>query len=199
MKIFLLLLASYLIGSIPFSYLAGVYIGGTDIRKVGSGNVGATNVLRTLGWPVALLALCGDFGKGMLAVGLGSIFGDPLVASLCGLAAVIGHSYTVFLRFKGGKSVATSGGALLLLAPKGFLIALIIFLAPIIITRYVSLGSILAAITAPFVLILLGYEPYLVAVVTVMALLIVYRHRDNIKRISMGTESKIGEKPGKKP
>lgn len=194
---------SYFLGSIPFGYLIG-RVGGIDIRRWGSGNVGATNVGRVLGvrrgvFVFALDALKGAAAVGLIGRGFAGLFGldYSLCLVLCGAAAVAGHTFTCWLRFKGGKGVATALGAWLVLAPVTTLIALAVWAILVAIWRYVSLGSIVAAVVLPGALVALNYSglqavlPQLVFAALLAALVIV-RHRGNIVRLVKGTESRIG-------
>ena len=191
---FILMLAGYLLGSIPFGFIIGK-IGKIDVRKAGSGNIGATNVMRTMGPVPGGLVLALDALKGTLPVWLAQAYsGDPTIVVLCGLAAIIGHSFPVFLGFKGGKGVATGAGVLLGIAPDMFLFGLVLFLVIVGLTRYVSAGSVLAAVTVFILFIVLGKPlPYTV-LVGLAAVLIVLRHLPNIKRLIAGTELRIGAK-----
>lgn len=194
MKEIVLTLACYLIGSVPFSYLFSRYLGGVDIRSRGTGNVGATNVLRTLGMKIALLSLLGDVFKGVLAAWLGLAFGGEGLAALCTVAVVIGHCWPLFLDFRGGKGVATSAGALLVLMPLITLILLVTFVTIIAVSRYVSLGSVCAAVLLPL-LVLVMREPWQYLLMTVvLAGMVLFRHRTNIERLRRGCESKLGQK-----
>ncbi len=193
MQEFLLVIGAYFLGDIPFSYLFSRLFGGGDIRKKGSGNVGATNVLRTMGIGVAMAALAGDVGKGMLAAWLGLHFGGSAVAAGCAVAAVIGHCWPAFLGFRGGKGVATSAGVLLVLTPKIVLILLACFVIIIAVSRYVSLGSVSVAAALPVLnLLFVDSLPYIIMSI-VLAVLVIYRHRENISRLRNGTESKISK------
>lgn len=189
-----LIVLSYLLGSISFSYIFSRLWGGVDIRKRGSGNVGATNVLRTLGLKVALPAFMGDFFKGLLAAFLGMKLGGEALASACALAAVIGHCYPVFLGFRGGKGVATAGGAVLFLMPDVLGLLALVFLTVIFMSRYVSLGSITAAFTLPILAFILDKPLSFIILSIVLAVLVIYKHRENIERLLNGQEPKIGEK-----
>ncbi|MDD2586321.1 MAG: glycerol-3-phosphate 1-O-acyltransferase PlsY [Syntrophomonadaceae bacterium] len=194
MKETAIIILCYLIGSIPFSYLFGRVFGKVDIRARGSGNIGATNVLRTSGVPVALIALSGDLFKGILAAWISFKLGGTTLAAVGSLAAITGHCYPAFLRFRGGKGVATAAGIILFLMPDMFLVLLGVFVASVAITRYVSLGSLLAAAIFPLiVLICMKPWPY-IALSFLMAALVIYRHKDNLKRLRQGQESKINEK-----
>lgn len=192
LKGLLLVVFCYLIGSLPFSYIISRWLGQLDIREHGSGNVGATNVLRTLGWQAAVVAMVGDVLKGTVAAWLGTMGGGGLILAGCCLAVVLGHCYPVFLSFRGGKGVATSAGVFLYLAPGALFILLGFFLLVVVIFRYVSLGSILSALLAPFAVIFLyQHRPWMVTVAILLALVIIYRHRENIDRLRRGKEPKI--------
>jgi len=192
MQIILIILLSYLIGSIPF----GVVIGRLyqiDITKYGSGNIGMTNVLRTLGTGPGLAVLVLDLLKGTVATYLGILFlKDPLLIVLTGLAAILGHMFSIFLKLKGGKGAAVGLGVLLAVAPDVFFFAALLVIAIILITRYVSLASIIGPV---FVAGLMFYArkplPYTLSAVLV-AVLMILKHIPNIKRLLSGTERKIG-------
>ncbi len=195
---------SYLLGSIPTGYLLGRWLKGIDIRQVGSGSTGATNVLRNCGWPAGLTVLVVDVGKGALAIGIGRWLQgmwnsnqEPLLAAgvfiLLGLLAVIGHSQPVWLGFKGGKSVATSLGVLLALNWPTGLATLAVFLAVLGLGRIVSLGSIIAALSLPLWFWVFGQPlPYL-GLGLAMAAFVIWRHQSNIQRLLEGTEPKLGQ------
>lgn len=192
---FLLVILCYLIGSIPCSYIISRQFGKVDIRQRGSGNVGATNVLRAVGPGYAILSVLGDILKGVVAAWLATLMGGGVLLLLCPLAAVLGHCYPVYLRFKGGKGVATSAGALVFLIPYVILWLFLAFVFVIIIFRMVSLGSLTAALLVPFLTIFLyRQEPFLITLTIFLAFLVIYRHKDNIKRLIKGTEPRIGEK-----
>ena len=190
---------AYAIGSIPTSFLIGK-ARGIDVRQEGSGNVGATNVLRAVGKLPALITLVVDVAKGVIAVTLlASIFyakGVPIAfnvfRALLGLSAIVGHNWSIFLKFKGGKGVATSCGVLMILLPKATAIAILVFLITVWLTRYVSLGSILLSAAVPIAAALLGREIELVVLAVTLCILISYRHKANIKRLLRGAENKIG-------
>lgn len=183
----------YIIGAIPFSYLISL-VKGVDIRTRGSGNVGATNVLRTLGPVAAAIALAADLLKGVVAAWIGTMTGSEWIIACCALAAVLGHCYSVFLRFGGGKGVATSAGIVLYLLPRELLILLVVFLVLVALLRYVSLGSITVAALLP-VLALIMREPAELQIMSLlMAVLVIYRHRENIQRLRSGTEPKLGSR-----
>lgn len=193
----------YLLGALPFGVIVGVLMGGPDLREHGSQRTGATNALRTLGAPAAALVFLLDVAKGVVAVLLARwLFGtDPLVewaAALAGFAAIIGHNWSVFIRFTGGRGVATSAGALGAMSPLTILV-----LAPIALglawrTRFVSLGSIVGSLLAPLVtaflwLLNLASVPAIVYALAA-GLLVTAAHGDNIARLRAGTERKIGQK-----
>lgn len=189
----ILVVLCYFIGAIPFSYLVSL-LKGVDIRTRGSGNVGATNVLRALGPVAAAAALAADLLKGVAAAWIGTMAGGEWLVVGCAFAAVVGHCYPIFLRFKGGKGVATSAGIILYLMPRELLIMLVVFLVVVALLRYVSLGSITVAVLLP-VLALAMKEPFeLLILCLLMAALVVYRHRENIQRLSSGTEPKLGSR-----
>jgi len=194
---------SYLLGSIPFGYLLVRIFRGEDVRQSGSGNIGATNVSRTS--PVlGALTLLLDALKGTAAVALSYVVTDHMVAipyleqlALGALFAVIGHMFPVWLRFRGGKGVATSLGGFVVIAPKAVLIAVGIFIAVAAISRYVSLGSIVAVAIFPFMAWLTGrsyLSPTVLALTSISSLLILIKHRDNMRRLWAGTESRFGAK-----
>lgn len=182
---------SYLIGSIPFSYLLPKWIGKIDIRVHGSGNTGTTNVLRTLGMKVGILSFIGDFFKGILPTLLGLIFWGEIGAIVGGAMAVIGHCYSVWLKFKGGKGVATSAGVLIILLPKIFVILLICQFAIIGLFKYMSLASISSAILLPIFSIMFDLSFEVVLFSSLLGLFVLFKHRANIKRLLNGTESKL--------
>lgn len=182
---------SYLIGSIPFSYLLPKWIGKIDIRVHGSGNTGTTNVLRTLGMKVGILSFIGDFFKGILPTLLGLLFWGEIGAIVGGSMAVIGHCYSVWLKFKGGKGVATSAGVLIILLPKIFIILLICQFAIIGLFKYMSLASISSAILLPIFSIVFDLSFEVVLFSFLLGLFVLFKHRANIKRLLNGTESKL--------
>jgi len=189
----LAVLAAYLLGAIPFGWLLGRLAGGLDVRRVGSGNIGATNVARSLGPWAGILTLALDVGKGAAAVwGAGRITGQPGVAVAAGLAAVAGHVFPVYLRFKGGKGVATGLGAFLVLAPGATLGAGALFLVAVAMTRRVSAGSVLAAASLPVILLVCRAAPNLILAGLASSLLILFRHAENIRRLFSGSEPRIG-------
>ncbi len=190
-----ILLTFYLVGSIPFSFIVTWLKTGKDIRDMGSGNVGATNVMRTSGKKAGLLALVLDVAKGAVAVGICLLLGaGQRTAAMAGLAAMIGHSYPIFLHFRGGKSVATGAGAFLLLSPLAVLSSIGVFAVLVAAFRIVSLGSLLASVSFPFFLWLFGAGRGLVWCGALACCLILYRHRSNIVRLIQRKEPRIGNK-----
>lgn len=192
MKQIIVVIVAYLIGSIPFGYLIVRGKIGADIRETGSGGTGATNVSRRAGKVAGVLTLVLDALKGAAAVFIAArlTHSDSLIAASA-IAVLIGHIFPVWLGFRGGKGVATGAGVFLVLAPAALLYAGFLFLAVVVLTRYVSLGSIVAAATIPlFVWVQNGPRPVLIAAV-LGALLIVFAHRGNIGRLAHGTEARI--------
>lgn len=194
------LLAAYLIGGIPFSYLAGRMAKGVDLRTVGSGNLGATNAVRELGWGWGLGVLVLDIAKGWVAVALVQAWsGGEWLPVLAGLAAIIGHSFTPYLGLRGGKGVATSAGVFLRLAPAATGLALVVFLVVVLATRWVSVASLAGATAIPLLILWLqpGNMP-LLSFGLLVALLIWLRHRGNLGRLARGEEPRfaLGRKGG---
>jgi glycerol-3-phosphate acyltransferase PlsY len=190
----LTLAAAYLVGSIPFSYLVARAFGIADVRQVGSGNVGATNVMRSAGKGPGIVALVLDALKGVAAtVAASRLFPDsPWLPPLAALAAVLGHVFPVWLGFKGGKGVATGAGALAPLAPVATAGAAAVFLLTVAITRIVSLGSILSAAALAGIAFLLGNSRPVAICASVVAALVVFKHKGNIERLLQGTERRLG-------
>jgi len=190
----LALVLAYLIGSLPTAYLVARYVYGFDIRRRGSGNVGATNALRTMGTVPGLIVLVTDVFKGVLAVWIGCAAGGQELAALTAFLVLLGHNWSIFLSFKGGRGVATAAGAILILAPAVLFWLVIIWITIILVTRYVSLGSIIAASLAP-ILMIIFHRPWPYILFTfASAVLIIYCHRANIKRLLSGTEHRLGER-----
>jgi glycerol-3-phosphate acyltransferase PlsY len=220
-------LAAYLLGSIPTGYLVAK-AKGVDIRSVGSGNIGATNVFRILGKSAGIFVLLADAAKGFVACWLIPILamkffgGEPGVFAradfeklnfslnvitpeaqqqflerlsiLAGIAAILGHNYTCFLKFKGGKGIATTAGVLIALAPKPLLIVFAIFVLVLVTTRYMSLASITAAFCLPFAVWFLHGSPTMIGITAFLGALAIYKHKANIKRLLNGTENRFGKK-----
>jgi glycerol-3-phosphate acyltransferase PlsY len=189
----LVIFTGYLIGSVPFALLLARRIGGADPRQVGSGNLGAANVLRTSGVRAAILVAALDIAKGaagvLLAIRLSPQAAAPAAA---GLAAIIGHVYPVWLRFRGGKGVATACGVFLVLAPIAVLPAVMVFVLTVWATRYVSLGSVLASLVLPAIAYATGSPAPVVIVASAAAALILLRHHANLRRLVAGTERRLG-------
>ncbi len=195
--------AAYLIGAIPTGFLVAK-ARGVDIRAVGSGNIGATNAFRVLGRPAGTLVLLVDALKGFAAVSwlclaLPKFFTLPSSAPagyqlLAGIGAVLGHNYTCWLKFKGGKGIATTAGVYLALAPQALGIALVTWIALALITRYVSVASVVAAVVLPAAVWLNHGSLPLGLVTTALGLLAILKHRKNIQRLQAGTENRIGQK-----
>jgi glycerol-3-phosphate acyltransferase PlsY len=187
----ILLVTAYLLGSVPTGLLLGKAYG-VDVRKEGSGNIGATNLYRTVGRKVGVLTLIGDCLKGLIPVLVVQFSSQPAdYAAWVGLAAFCGHVFSVFLRFKGGKGVATALGVFLALAPLAVGIALAVFVALMLIWRYVSLGSIAAAAAMPLVVMLLPGDTVLKSVTVIIAVVVIAKHHENIGRLLAGTESRF--------
>jgi len=191
MHMFAGVILAYLLGSVPFGPVVARLFGLGDIRKVGSGNIGATNVLRSGNRLAALLTLMGDAGKGAVAVMAVHWFAGERAAGLAGLSAVIGHLFPVFLRFRGGKGVATFLGALLVLSFPSGAVACAVWLAVARLSRISSLSALVAVASAPVCVVIFSHW-HLAVIVTVMAVLVVVRHSANIRRIWNGTEPGIG-------
>jgi glycerol-3-phosphate acyltransferase PlsY len=184
-------LLAYVIGAIPFGYLLVRWKTGVDIRSSGSGNIGATNVLRTTGIVTGVATLLLDIGKGYVAVWIAerASAGSPFWTSFAALAVMGGHAYPVFLGFKGGKAVASFIGAFLRLVPLATIAMLVVFLVVVARTRYISLGSIVGAATFPLAVWLIFQPPLAIEVAALAAaIFIIYRHRTNIQRLQQGSE-----------
>jgi glycerol-3-phosphate acyltransferase PlsY len=191
MNILLALLLAYLLGAIPFGYILVRLTTGGDVRAAGSGNIGATNVLRTTGRAAGVLTLLLDIGKGFAAVWLASRLteGSALWMSCAALAVMAGHTYPVFLGFKGGKAVASWVGAFLCLAPAALAATLVVFVVTVAVSKYVSLGSVLAAGLLPLAVWLISHPPLpVVAAALVAGGIIIWRHKQNLERIRAGHE-----------
>jgi glycerol-3-phosphate acyltransferase PlsY len=185
------LVVAYLIGGIPFGYLLVRLKTGEDVRSMGSGNIGATNVLRTSGWIIAVATLLLDIAKGFFAVWLAArLTGDSVGwMSLAALAVMAGHAYPAFLKFQGGKAVASFIGAFLYLTPVPLLAALVLFVIVVAVTRHISMGSIIAAASLPLATWLIMHPPASIVLTSLVAgAFIVYRHGANIQRIRAGKE-----------
>jgi len=209
-------LVAYLLGSIPFGFLAA-RARGIDIRTVGSGNIGATNAMRVLGKPIGIAVLLLDAFKGWFACVAGAWLCTVLFSSghaglaaapdamppierlrvIAGVFAVLGHNYTCWLKFKGGKGISTTAGVYLALAPWPLLIALVVFLLAVALTRYISVGSMAGAVALPVaVWVMTPHQVLLGVVSTALGALAIYKHKSNIQRLRAGTENRFGRKSG---
>jgi acyl phosphate:glycerol-3-phosphate acyltransferase len=192
------LLASYLLGAIPTSYLAARVFRGIDLREHGSRNLGATNLYRVLGWRFAVPVGLFDAAKGAIPVLVFAprISPSQLVALLCGVVAIVGHVFSVFVRFRGGKGVATAAGVMLALTPAALGVAALVWAVLVYLTGYVSVGSIVAAAVFPVAVYLLERpdQPEILWVDALVAAAIIWLHRANIKRLIHGTESRFGRR-----
>jgi len=210
----IVIVLSYIVGSIPTSIIASKLLHGMDIRQHGSGNAGGTNVMRVLGWKIGLAVILFDLFMGVAAtMFVARLFWDPslpfqnrtpfedftVVQIICGVAAILGHVWTLFAGFRGGKGVATGAGMLLALAPIEFAVAVVIFAAVFSSSRYVSLGSIAGAVAFPLTMFfrenvfkveIHGYHTLIFFAIGT-SLLLIYTHRENIKRLLRGTENKL--------
>jgi glycerol-3-phosphate acyltransferase PlsY len=192
------LVVAYLLGSIPFSYLVA-RLKGVDVRRVGSGNVGATNVMRSAGRAAGLAAFVLDFLKGSAATWLALRLAGPTVAAAAAVTAVVGHMFPVWLRFKGGKGVATGAGAFLPVLPVPAVAGLLTFAVVAGLTRYASVGSIAGASALPVVAFLMRAPAASSWAAMVAAALIIWKHRGNLRRIAAGTEQRFGSRPAAAP
>ncbi len=190
------LLMGYLLGCFQTAFIIGRFKKNIDIRQYGSGNSGTTNAIRVLGWKLGAVTFFGDIAKAVIAVIVArALFDDPLAGFYAGFGAIIGHNWPVFLKFKGGKGIASTVGVLLAVDPVIGLICMAIMAITIGITKYVSLGSVLMAVAVPILMFVWhrdSWEYVLLGLfLTVSAL---YRHKDNIKRLLSGSENKLGHK-----
>jgi len=186
---------SYLLGSIPFGYLVFRLKNKGDIRDYGSQSIGATNVLRTTGWTLAIPVAVLDILKGFLPAFLGlKLFEDSRWALVFGFCAIVGHCYPIFLKFKGGKGVATTAGVYAAIGLVPFLLLLVVFVLITAITRYVSLGSILGVLSFPLFSYFFQRDTNILFLSVAVFLLIAFKHRENIQRLIKGNERKFGEK-----
>lgn len=194
---FILFILAYLVGSIPNALWIGKMFKNIDVREFGSGNVGATNATRVLGWKLGVMVLIFDAFKGMIFIIIARILGlEDIYVVLIGLAAILGHSYSIYLKFKGGKAVATSLGVMLVLIPKVVMILIIVFLLIVIISGYVSLASISVAGLLP-ILSYIMYNNIIALLSLVVGMLVIWRHKSNIKNLLEGKEDKFYDKANK--
>jgi len=197
------LLASYFVGAIPTSYLLSRLFAGIDLRQHGSGNLGATNLYRVLGWKYAIPAALVDIAKGVIPVLVFApqVSDSQLFALGCGVAAILGHVFSVFVGFKGGKGVATAAGVMLGLAPLALTVAAVVWALLVKLTGYVSVGSIAAAAVLPLAVYLLedSTSPALLWIATAIAAGVILLHRRNIQRLLNGTENRFGRRATSSP
>jgi glycerol-3-phosphate acyltransferase PlsY len=194
---------AYLLGSIPTGYLVGM-AKGIDVRKAGSGNIGATNAFRILGKGAGILVLLVDASKGWLAAALVPKLAHGMINPtgedteylqiIGGVMVILGHNYTCWLKFKGGKGIATSAGVLIALIPWAFAVGFVAWMVVFFLTRYVSLASLAAAVSLPFATWASGGSYSMLVVATVLSVLAIYKHKPNIERLLNGTENKLGRK-----
>ena len=194
---------AYLLGSIPTGYLVGM-AKGIDVRKAGSGNIGATNAFRILGKGAGILVLFVDALKGWLAAAVVPNLAHQMLNAggenieylqiIGGVMVILGHNYTCWLKFKGGKGIATSAGVLIALIPAAFGVCLVAWVVVFFLTRYVSLASIAAAVSLPFSTWAFGSSYSMLVVATILSVLAIYKHKPNIERLLNGTENKLGRK-----
>lgn len=188
------MLVAYLLGSIPFGLIVGKIVTGTDIRDQGSGNTGATNAYRLMGLGFGLLVALLDIGKGVAAVKITQMVlgqSSELLILLAGVMAIVGHNLSIFLKFDGGRGVATSVGVLGSLAPIEVLIVGAIWFTIILLTRYVSLASITGAVILPILMFVFGKPNFIIIFGVLISAFVIYSHKDNIKRLLNGNENKI--------
>lgn len=189
----LTLILSYLLGSISFALVVGKLFYKIDIRGYGSGNLGATNAYRVLGVKAGLIVVVADILKGTLACFLPLILSSTVNPIVCGLLAILGHIFSVFASFKGGKAVATATGVFLFFTPLGVFVGFVVFVLTLLFSKYVSLSSMLASI-ALFIYCLLFEDTVIITLSILISVVIIILHRQNIKRILNGTENKIGQR-----
>ncbi len=194
MDIIIFAVLAYLLGSLPFGLVLTRMAGYGDIRKIGSGNIGATNVLRTGNKPLALLTLLLDGGKGAIAVLIARYFGSEDAALAAGLFSILGHCFPVWLKFQGGKGVATTLGMFLALAPYTGLVAIGTWLVMAVLFRISSLAALMAMISTPVSAYVIYHNPVLAGVSLFVAVFVWYRHKANIQRLLKGEEPRIGKK-----
>ncbi len=186
-----ILLFAYLLGSVPTGFVLG-FLSGVDVRQGGSGNIGASNVVRLVGWKAGVITFLADVAKGLVPVVLSAQLNfEPEVQALTALAAFLGHLYPIFLRFRGGKGVATALGIFTGLAPWVAMALVLVFCPVALATRWISFASLTVAVLAPVLVWLLSYEPPVLWASLIMGILIIMRHRENIKRLRSGTETKL--------
>ncbi|MGE5573299.1 MAG: glycerol-3-phosphate 1-O-acyltransferase PlsY [Bacteroidota bacterium] len=188
-----IVILSYFLGSIPFGYIVGKYWKGVDVRRRGSGNIGATNVLRVLGPGPALAVLAGDVGKGALGVCIGQAIAGTVGAAACGMAAAVGGAWSIFIGFGGGKGMGVGSGIVLASMPVVALVLAPIWAVLVVLTRYVSLGSVVISVLAPVAACLLGMPREYVLLAAAVGGIALMKHHSNIRRLVAGTERKLGQ------
>lgn len=209
----IVILFAYFVGSIPTGYLVGL-ARGLDIRKEGSGNIGATNVFRVLGKPLGILVLIVDAAKGYLGAAVGAwiywrFFGvadeqglfsgySKVPLLITGVGSVLGHNFSFWLKFKGGKGIATTAGALIAWAPLAFAVVISVWIVMAWLTRYVSVASIVAALVLPFAVWGFQKDLLMTMVATLISIMAIWKHKTNIQRLRRGEENKIGQRKGQK-
>jgi glycerol-3-phosphate acyltransferase PlsY len=196
MHLALWFLAAYLVGSIPTSYLVGKTFASKDLRELGSKNLGATNVYRVLGLKYAIPVALVDISKGIVPVSVFARYAgsEPWLPITLGGVAVVGHVFSVFVKFRGGKGVATASGAVLALVPKAFLASLVVWVAALMFTGYVSVASMLAALVFPIAAWFVApNDVYIFGIGLILAAFILFTHRSNIRRLAIGTEHRFGK------
>lgn len=198
MRFILIAVIGYFLGNISSSYIVGKLGSNIDVREYGSGNLGTTNAYRVLGLKAGALVFIGDVIKGIIAtvIGLLIVRDNSIGGLIGGITAVAGHNWPFLLEFKGGKGIATSFGTIIILFPKVALILLVVEVLIIVLTGYVSLGSVTVAILLPILAIAFRYDPWLIAGAFILAIMAIYRHKDNITRLLNGTENKITSRSG---
>jgi len=185
---------SYLLGSLSFAIIVGKITMGIDIRNYGSGNAGLTNAYRTMGGGKTLFVLLGDVAKGAAAVAIGALLAGPIGKLVAGIFVIMGHMFPVYFGFRGGKGVLVGAVMLVLFDWRMFLIALAVFLIAVLATRWISLGSVLGAVTCPITVLILYRDPVLTAMIFGMAVAVIFMHRSNIMRMLHGEENKFSFK-----
>ena len=203
LELIIFIITAYLIGSIPTGIVVAKILGAPDPRAVGSGNIGATNVGRAAGKAAGIITLIGDVLKGFLItllalyiLGSSSEANSPLAISIVAFSVFLGHLFPVFLKFKGGKGVATTLGVFLAIGPFQAILALILFIIIVAIFKYVSVASMIASVSIPLLLNLSPATSPYIPLAVIISVLIILKHSDNIKRLIQGTENKIGRKKG---
>lgn len=191
---FIIAVCAYLLGSLSFAIIVGKITMSIDIRNYGSGNAGLTNAYRTMGGGKTLFVLLGDVAKGAAAVAIGALLAGPIGKLVAGIFVIMGHMFPVYFGFRGGKGVLVGAVMLILFDWRMFLIALTVFLIAVLATRWISLGSVLGAVTCPITVLILYRDPVLTAMIFGMAVAVIFMHRSNIMRMLHGEENKFSFK-----